>query len=256
MRHSLDLMNQPGNELSRTNRVVSVLIQKVEGDVVLSDGIKPTFFSTIAEALTIDLNRFDCVVLNSTRYDLPLIVEKIRDLSYTPLIVLLRGQEDKDLAIACINAGADACLYHPVRPLDLSAQIFSLVRREAMHSLSVAESSVWLDSRVMVRFNERLLVVEGKAVRMTPVEAHLLYHLVQNYGQPLSGSALSAKLWNLDEKFAESTLRSYISCICHKMGKRQDGGEYIVHDGRGYALKEKPVRSIARRRASRACKAR
>jgi two-component system, OmpR family, KDP operon response regulator KdpE len=77
-------------------------------------------------------------------------------------------------------------------------------------------------------------MVRGEAIKLTPVEYKLLYHLVRNAGHLLPHEALLDRVWGSKYEASPEYLKVFVSRLRAKL-RRPGSFEYIETErGRGY----------------------
>src|SRR5207244_2654213 len=106
------------------------------------------------------------------------------------LVVLPRSSSAGDRA-ACLDAGADACLCHPLNLDELRAHLRALRRREVQHTLPVRRVHD-LEINTAIRSVSR----GGRSIHLTPREFDLLHLLATHPGKVLSRSVILEHLYD------------------------------------------------------------
>lgn len=184
------------------------------------------------QALT--LERPDLLILDLGLPDMDgvEVTRRLREWSQMPVIILsVRDQElDK---IAALDAGADDYLTKPFGVGELLARIRTVLRRQTANS---AEPIFTIGSLV-VDLGNRLVMLEGKEVQLTPTEYDILRALVMNSGKVITNHQLLRKVWG--EGYEDlHILRVNISNLRHKLEPDPSRPTYIhTEPGVGYRLK-------------------
>ena len=103
-------------------------------------------------------------------------LERIRDLSDVPVIMLTAHARELE-KVRGLSAGADDYVAKPFGRQELLARVQALLRRSGGAS-SVHEA--YADDFVAIDYAERRVTVQGRDVRLTPLEFKLLATFVQN----------------------------------------------------------------------------
>lgn len=91
-----------------------------------------------------------------------------------------------------------------------------------------------IDERISVDFGKSCLLIDEHPVALTPIEANLLYILIQNAGHVVSSDALIARIWPTEEVY-EETLRVHIYRLRRKLEPDYRQPKYIQTErGVGY----------------------
>ena len=121
------------------------------------------------------------------------IVSKIREFSDVPVIVLSEAETDVDRARG-LEAGADEYVTKPFSPIEFLARVRALLRRNQGLGFK-PERLVSIGGELTINFNTHEVLLSGKQIKLTPIEYHLLTHLVRNQGRVLTHRALLGKVW-------------------------------------------------------------
>ena len=131
------------------------------------------------------------------------VLKEMRRVSDVPVIMLTARVDDVD-QVRGLELGADDYVPKPFSHLPL-----------------------------MARMNEEVTIA-GQAVKLTPVEYKLLYHLVRNAGHLMPHQALLDRVWGSEYDAGPEYLKVFISRLRAKL-RKPHGLEYIETErGRGY----------------------
>ena len=111
------------------------------------------------------------------------MIATLRAKSRIPLIVV-SGQSAETAKIMALEAGADDYVMADCNPLELLARIKSQLRRYTQ-LVNVCESinRIYQVDGLVVDDIQRTVTVDGKNVRLTPIEYKILRFLVQQHGK-------------------------------------------------------------------------
>jgi DNA-binding response OmpR family regulator len=148
------------------------------------------------------------------------------------LVVLLpRGSSAGDRA-ACLDAGADACLSHPVSPEELHAHLRALRRRDQFAPAPVQRIHD-LEINPAVRSVRR----GGRPIHLTPREFDLLQLLASYPGRVLTRSMILEHLYDDSEGSYSNVVDVYIRYLRSKIDKGFDTPLILTCWGRGYLFR-------------------
>jgi two-component system KDP operon response regulator KdpE len=159
------------------------------------------------------------------------VTRRLREWSEMPILVLSAvGEEDQK--VKALAAGADDYITKPFGTRELVARLQAALRRAApadeQPSVVVEGLEVDLAARVVLR--------DGEAVHLTPIEFELLRVLVRNRGRLMTHRKLIAEVWGPEYVDDIQPLRTHIARLRAKI--EPDGSpapRYIVTDpGVGY----------------------
>jgi len=161
---------------------------------------------------------------------------RIRDLSDVPIIMLTGQQKSEDDVVRGLDYGADDYLLKPVGSKELLARVRAILRRaELPPALDVEKRVTYSDDYLAVDIAERKVMVNGKRVKLTPIEFRLLALLVENAGRILTHQQLLEKVWGWEYADDLDYVRIYISHLRRKIEPESTTPRYILTEpGVGY----------------------
>ena len=125
---------------------------------------------------------------------------KIRETRNIPIIMLSAKSADID-KIKGLGTGADDYVTKPFNPLELTARVKSQLRRYTQFNpRSGGEISV---RGLVINRDNHKVSVDGKEIRLTPIEFDILYLLASNTGRVFSTDEIFQNVWN--ERVYEAT---------------------------------------------------
>lgn len=161
-------------------------------------------------------------------------IRQIRHISSIPVIVLSEnGDEAKK--IAALDAGADDYVVYPCNPLELLARVKSHLRRYNMCSLNGEQ--LYQVGGLMINDESRKVTVDGREVRLTPIEYKILRLLVQEKGRVFSIDQIYESIWKMKAIGADNTVAVHIRHIREKIEQNPRDPQYLkVVWGTGYKV--------------------
>ena len=72
-----------------------------------------------------------------------------------------------------------------------------------------------------VRYQERMVLVDGKSIILTPREFDLLCYLIQNRNIALSREQILSRVWDADYDGDDRTVDTHIKCLRAKLKDAQ-----------------------------------
>lgn len=161
---------------------------------------------------------------------------RIRDLSDVPIIMLTGQQKNEDDIVRGLDYGADDYLLKPVGSKELLARVRAILRRaELPPALDVEKRVTYSDDYLAMDIAERKVMVNGKRVKLTPIEFRLLTLLVENAGRILTHQQLLEKVWGWEYADDLDYVRIYISHLRRKIEPESTTPRYIITEpGVGY----------------------
>jgi two-component system KDP operon response regulator KdpE len=160
------------------------------------------------------------------------VLREIRRVSDVPVLMLTARGEEAD-QVRGLELGADDYVVKPFGHLALLARIRAVLRRAELPPPARALPD-FEAGELAIDFQERRVTVSGQAVKLTPVEYKLLYHLVRNAGRLMPHEALLDRVWGAEYGATTDYLKVFISRLRAKL-ERAGGPQYIETErGLGY----------------------
>lgn len=162
-----------------------------------------------------------------------LLCERLRAQGYGVPILLLTAKDNQTDKIKGLEAGADDYVVKPFDIAELLARIRVLLRRQTTEAAPVL---TWGDLCLDPVSCE--VTYRGQLVALTAKEYSLLELFLRHSHQVFNAKALLDKTWSSEEFPSESTVRSHIRGLRHKLKSAGAPSDLIetVH-GLGYRLK-------------------
>jgi len=151
------------------------------------------------------------------------VLERIRDLSDTPILMLTAHDQERD-KVRGLDGGADDYLTKPFGRRELTSRVHALLRRPRGQR---EHTDVYDDGRVTIKFGAHEVSVADVPVELTPTEFRLLAALVRHAGQILSAEQLLALAWNDPLGVAPGRVKFGVLRLRRKLGQPASGGQFI-----------------------------
>ncbi len=178
------------------------------------------------------------VELNDKGWDKGIeLIAGLRKRSSIPLIVI-SDQCAETAKIMALEAGADDYVTTKCNLLELLARIKSQMRRytQLVGMCSGADRIYRVDG-LMIDDTCRAVSVEGRNVRLTPIEYKILRLLVQQRGKVLSNSQIYENIWHMQAIGADNTIAVHIRHIREKIENNPREPRYLKAVwGNGYKV--------------------
>jgi DNA-binding response OmpR family regulator len=162
------------------------------------------------------------------------VSKKLKALGDVP-IVFISNEDEVETIIDGLQQYADDFVTKPfdIRELLIRVQrILSRVR--SFDYLNYPITTV--DERLSIDFGNGWLLIDGQSVVLTPIEANILYILIQNAGAVVTSEALIARVWPAETVF-EETLRVHVHRLRRKVEPDFRAPRYIQTErGVGYCF--------------------
>lgn len=162
---------------------------------------------------------------------------KIRETNSLPIIFLSAKSEDTDKILG-LNMGADDYITKPFNPLELIARVNSAIRRYTqLGNLNIEDNSVYQSGGLVLNDDTKEVFVDGKEVKLTPIEYNILMLLVRNKGKVFSIDQIYENIWNEEAIGADNTVAVHIRHIREKIEINPKEPRYLkVVWGVGYKI--------------------
>lgn len=178
------------------------------------------------------------VELNDKGWDKGIeMIAGLRRRSSIPLIVV-SAQSAETAKIMALEAGADDYVTADCNPLVLLARIKSQLRRYTQ-LVSMCENidRLYKVDGLVIDDSQRKVTVEGRNVRLTPIEYKILRLLVQQRGKVFSNRQIYETIWHMQAIGADNTIAVHIRHIREKIEANPKEPRYLkVVWGNGYKV--------------------
>ena len=158
------------------------------------------------------------------------LMQTVPELSDLPVIFISAYGRDEAIASA-LESGAADYIVKPFSPTELTARVRAALRRRAG-----AEPFVLGD--LAIDYEQRLVSVAGRPVRLTPKEYELLRVLSLNPGRVMTYAALLRQVWGTGENGDSAPVRDFVKKLRRKLGDDPAEPAYITNErGVGYRMR-------------------
>jgi two-component system, OmpR family, KDP operon response regulator KdpE len=165
------------------------------------------------------------------------LTRRMREWSRVPIIVIsARGREvDK---VEAFDAGADDYLTKPFGVNELLARM-RVSLRHARQASGAPDPVLTLGS-LRIDFARREVTVEGREVRLTPIEYRLLALLAQHAGKVLTHRQILREVWGPGQADQTHYLRVYMAQLRRKIEAEPARPQLLTTEpGVGYRLRDR-----------------
>ncbi len=161
------------------------------------------------------------------------VLVKLRSWSSVPVIVLSVRNAEEDI-VRLLDAGADDYLIKPFNTGELVARMKVAIRHHAPQEAQ----EVFVSGRLSVDLLNRVVMVAGETVKLTPTEYSLLRLFVQHAGRILTHGQILREVWGPNTDEDTNYLRVYITGLRKKIEENPQMPELITTEpGVGYRLR-------------------
>jgi len=166
------------------------------------------------------------------------VIRRLREWSRLPIIVVsARGKERSK--VEALDAGADDYLTKPFGTGELLARIRVAFRRAAALPGEGADAAtpVFALRGLEVDLEKRKVTVDGRPVRLTPIEYRLLALMVRHAGRVLTHRFLLQEVWGPGSVNDTHYVRVFMATLRRKLEADPTQPKYLLTEvGVGYRL--------------------
>ena len=162
------------------------------------------------------------------------LCRELRERTEIPILFISARSSDDDKIMA-LHIGGDDYIQKPYSLGVLLAKVQAVLKRcGRQEELSDREKERYRCGRLEIDFGARRLLVEGKAVKLTPLEFRLLSYLVRHEDRVVTKQELFEKVW--EDKFTgDGTLNVHIRRLREAIEPDSGNPEHILTVwGEGY----------------------
>jgi two-component system OmpR family response regulator len=198
------------------------------------DGYAVDVASTAEDGRTLAMvNDYDAIILDLVLPDghgIPVLQSLRREGKKTPIVVLT-GTKDSDVTVRALDAGADDYLTKPINFGEFKARIRALVRRggaQRTEQLTVGN--------VVLNRLSRDVLIDGKALSVTPRELGLLEHLLMRPAEVVTRTELLEKVWDMNFDPGSNVVDVNVARLRKKLENAGASVEITAKRGLGFVL--------------------
>ncbi len=146
-------------------------------------------------------------------------------------VIMLTSVTDEATTVQGLEQHADDYVTKPFRYPELRARINRLLARAYEGGLHPGERVV-VDEQLVIDFGHRVATVNENVIKLTPIEARILFILLQNQNRIVPTATLLRKAWGFGEEGDQSSLWVRMRKLRTKIEPDPDQPRYI-HTERG-----------------------
>jgi two-component system, OmpR family, KDP operon response regulator KdpE len=168
------------------------------------------------------------------------VTRRVRGWSAVPIIVVsARGREDDK--VAALDAGADDYLTKPFGVNELLARVRVGLRHSAQRASGVVDPQITVGPLSM-DFARHRVELDGRDIKLTPIEFKLLALLARNAGKVLTHRQMLAEVWGPGQANQPHTLRVHMADLRKKLEPQPARPRLLLTEpGVGYRMAEPPT---------------
>jgi two-component system KDP operon response regulator KdpE len=161
------------------------------------------------------------------------VIKGLRGWARVPILVL-SARQGSDEKVAALDAGADDYVTKPFSMNELLARLRAAVRRTEDIPVGAAATLVKTNDFTIDLMSKKV-VRDGRDVRLTPTEWHLLEILVTNPGRLITQKHLLQEVWGISQSSKTNYLRVYTAQLRRKLEKDPSRPRHLITEpGMGY----------------------
>lgn len=161
------------------------------------------------------------------------VVERLRAWSSVPIIVL-SVRSDEDEKVRLLELGADDYVVKPFGMAELLARARAALRR---HTRGADGDHIVRAGPLMINLAQRIVLIDGKQVQLTPKEYRLLQTLAQHAGNVVTHQHLLKEVWGVAHADDAHYLRILVRKLRGKIEKNPTRPRILTTElGVGYRL--------------------
>ena len=166
------------------------------------------------------------------------VIRGIRGWTRVPILVL-SARQTSDEKVEALDAGADDYVTKPFGMDELLARLRAAVRRAEPAAGSAEDEGVIETADFSIDLAAKKVHREGRDVRLTPTEWHLLEVLVRNTGRLVSQKQLLKEVWGPSYGTETNYLRVYMAQLRRKLEKDPSHPRhFLTEPGMGYRFEK------------------
>ncbi|HBQ64398.1 MAG TPA: DNA-binding response regulator [Clostridiales bacterium] len=151
------------------------------------------------------------------------VCREIRKFSRVPVIMLTARGEEYDKLYG-FDLGVDDYMVKPFSPKELLARIKAIIRRSRQEENDLKKDR-FSSEGLIIDFDSRNVIVEGKQTAMTPKEYELLRFFVKNPNRVFSRDQLLNSVWGYDFIGDDRTVDTHVKMLRESLGSYR---KYVV----------------------------
>lgn len=168
---------------------------------------------------------------------------KVREKGYEFPVIMLSAKSEEVDKIMGLNMGADDYVTKPFTTMELLARINSHLRRygkflKAVGADHTEDGKVYIIGGLEINEERVEVSVDGKPVKLTPLEFKILLLLMKNPGRVFSAEEIYERVWN-EQAINTETIMVHIRKIREKIEINPKEPKYLkVVWGVGYKIEK------------------
>ena len=146
------------------------------------------------------------------------LCKEIRGENLSTPILVLSAEQETDVKVKCLKAGADDYLTKPFDTSELTARIDAITRR----SKGTNSKEILACGELQVNLMTREFTVNGTEVELTNNEFNLLVYLLKRKNETVSQDEIAQNVWDIHFDTQTNYINVYISYLRKKIRAHAD----------------------------------
>ncbi len=165
------------------------------------------------------------------------VIEKIREESLVPIIVLSARSDESD-KVDALDAGANDYIMKPFGSAELLARVRSSLRNSRYNSdMSRVPNTCFMYRDLVIDYDARRVFIEKNEIKLTQNEYNIVAFLSQHSGKVMTYHSIIKKIWGYADNGSIKKLQVNMANIRKKFGEKIGENIYIVNElGIGYRM--------------------
>ena len=162
------------------------------------------------------------------------MIAEIRSFSGIPLLVLGRSDDVMD-KVKALEIGADDWMSPHFSPMEFIARVNAILRRCSPQKPGVAS---FLDGKLSIDYATRRVSVQGRTVKLTPIQYRIFCYLAENEGRICTTGELLRYVWGPNSSDDRELLKLNVYRLRSKIEADPSNPEIIFNErGMGYVIR-------------------
>ena len=168
------------------------------------------------------------------------VCHRVREFSTVPIIIITAQGRSQD-KVRGLDLGADDYLTKPLNMDELLARVRAVLRRAQVTEDERALQTAMTLGDLTIDFGQRLVLMAGRKVVLTPTEYRLLADLARHAGRIVPQDLLLERVWGKEYVGEHHMLQVNINRLRHKLEVDPAHPRYLLTEaGVGYLLVAPP----------------
>ena len=164
-------------------------------------------------------------------------LEKVRETSLTPIIILSARSDEHD-KVTALDMGANDYITKPFGSSELLARVRTALRNNR-HSCEEGKfpGGKFILDDLMIDYDSRQVFIGKEQIKLTQTEYNILAFLSEHSGKMMTYSAIIKAIWGYPDEGSIKKLQVNMANIRKKFGIKPGKESYIINElGVGYRM--------------------